>query len=287
MTFFRYPGGKSKIRKRLCEKLNLISPPSTFEYREPFFGGGSVGINFLSTVTKKPDLWLNDKDPGISSLWSAVINYPEELKERVCRFQPSIEHYNSFKNTLIENNAKTDSKESIVENGFQKLAVHQTSYSGLGTKSGGPLGGKLQKSKYKIDCRWSPKYLCKKIDKLSNAFSSVKIRENGCTNYDFEKLISEPGSAVLYLDPPYFEKGGSLYQFSFEESDHERFANLLKNTDHPFVLSYDDCDAIRDLYGWAQIETVHVNYTITATKDKASGKNISQRKPELIILPRR
>jgi len=43
--------------------------------------------------------------------------------------------------------------------GFKKLAIHQISYSGLGTKSGGPLGGKSQESIYKIDCRWSPKHI--------------------------------------------------------------------------------------------------------------------------------
>ena len=47
--------------------------------------------------------------------------------------------------------------------GFMKIAVHQLSYSGLGLRSGGPLGGRSQASPYKIDCRWSPEYIYKKM----------------------------------------------------------------------------------------------------------------------------
>ena len=70
----------------------------------------------------------------------------------------------------------------IVDLGFKKLAIHQTSYSGLGTKSGGPLGGAEQKSRYKIDCRWSPEYICKKVDKLHDLFAAIEVRDNCCTN---------------------------------------------------------------------------------------------------------
>ena len=52
--------------------------------------------------------------------------------------------------------AMPDDRGRIVDIGFKKLAIHQISYSGLGTMSGGPLGGAGQKSQYKIDCRWSP-----------------------------------------------------------------------------------------------------------------------------------
>ncbi|MGK3947026.1 DNA adenine methylase, partial [Streptomyces caeruleatus] len=76
---------------------------------------------------------------------------------------------------------------------------------------------------YKIDCRWSPKYIFKKIDILHQRFSKISLRNNVCTNFDFSELINDNmHDAILYLDPPYFVKGNDLYQNGFTENDHIR-----------------------------------------------------------------
>lgn len=61
-------------------------------------------------------------------------------------------------------------------------------------------------------------------------------------------MISSPGSdAFIFLDPPYFTatklygKNGSLHSF-----DHERLAATLKGSPHRFLMTYDDCDEIRE-----------------------------------------
>lgn len=286
MSFFRYPGGKSKLRKSISEHLNLYSDRFDLEYCEPFFGGGSIGLEFMSNNPDWKKIWINDRDSGVANLWTSLIRYPEELKSRVLEFIPSVEIFDEFKSDLLSNSISPQNKEETVEHGFKKLAIHQISYSGLGTKSGGPLGGRKQQSKYKIDCRWSPKYICKKIDKLREQFSSLKIKYNGCTSLDFTDLIHSKDNALLYLDPPYYVKGNDLYQFGFTEKDHERLSQSLKSTDHPWILSYDDCPEIRSLYEWAVVDMVSVNYSITATKDKESGKRLSREKSELLIYSR-
>ena len=176
----------------------------------------------------------------------------------------------------------------IVDLGFKKLAIHQISYSGLGTKSGGPLGGAEQKSQYKIDCRWSPEYICKKVDKLHDLFAAIEVRGNCCTNLDFADVIEDTDCcSLLYLDPPYYVKGNDLYQHGFTVEDHERLANALRNTEHAWVLSYDDCREVRQLYKWANVEPLRVNYSITAMKDKDTGERLSRTKTELLICPNR
>ena len=281
-SFFRYPGGKSKLLGIISKHLSLYSQDTSFEYREPFFGGGSVGIRFIADNPKWKNIWVNDKDIGVSSLWTSLFDYPEELKQKVQDFTPSVDAFDSFKEFLTTLFICPRQKAKIVEAGFKKLAIHQISYSGLGTKSGGPLGGREQKSKYPIDCRWSPDYICKKIDKLHKMFSSFEIRDSACTNLDFEDLIKENGKAFLYVDPPYYVKGNDLYQCGFTQEDHERLAKALYETPHSWVLSYDDCQEIRDLYQWASVKSVDVNYSITATKEH-SGERRSRKKSELII----
>ncbi len=285
MGLLRYPGGKQKLSDRICLSFASIDSMKSLEYREPFFGGGSIGIQMIKQYPQLSHIWINDLDFGISSLWTSVILYPDMLIEKVKSFIPSIDIYDEYKTSLLERRAYPDNPEDIVSVGFQKLAIHQISYSGLGTKSGGPLGGRSQNSNYKIDCRWSPDYICKQIRKMHVLFLKVIVRDQQCTHADFASMIQdESRQAFLYLDPPYFIKGNDLYQHGFTEKDHIRLADVLRKTKHTWLLSYDDCPEIRELYHWAQISEVNgVSYSITATKDKETGDRKSTSKNELFI----
>lgn len=283
--FFRYPGGKSKLKDQIVAKIEKIANGEKLEYREPFFGGGSIGLLTIEKIANIKHIWLNDFDLGISCLWRTLIQNPEYLKKLVENFKPSIEYFDKFKSDLTDPKTEIISDEDIAIHGFKKLAIHQISYSGLGTKSGGPLGGREQKSNYKIDCRWSPSYICKKIDSIHKKFSKLAIRNKMCTNLDFSKVINDNlCNSIIYLDPPYFDKGNDLYQHGLNYDDHLRLSELLKKTNHKWLLSYDDCPEIRDLYSWAKIEEIDgVNYSITALKDKDTGERTSRSKVELLI----
>jgi DNA adenine methylase len=278
VSFFRYPGGKSKLITEIIGKLKEHN--ANLEYREPFFGGGSVGLEFLKGHKQKA--WLNDKDVGIACLWKCVIHNKEKFKEKVMEFIPSVENFYKFKKELLGTNGmpSDDKIDEIVDIGFKKLAIHQISYSGLGTKSGGPLGGEKQQSDYKIDCRWSPAYICKKIDKLHEQFSNMNVTPD-VTSTDFSDLIlNEDSDSIIYLDPPYYDQGNKLYQCGFTVNDHKRLADLLSKTKHKWILSYDNCEEIRKLYNWAFIEELTVKYSIKLTKE---DNRISPNKTELLI----
>ena len=175
----------------------------------------------------------------------------------------------------------------IVDIGFKKLGIHQISYSGLGTMSGSPLGGVAQQSRYTIGCRWSPERVCKKVDEIHEMFAAVAVRGNCCTNLDFADMIEDTTCrSLLYLDPPYYVKGSDLYQHGFTTADHLRLADALRTTEHAWVLSYDDCSEVRRMYEWAKVEPLDVNYSITAIKNKNTGKRLSRTKTELLICPR-
>lgn len=283
MGFFRYPGGKGKVAKLIIERINS---GRIGNYREPFFGGGSIGLSLLEHSPPE-SIWINDGDIGVSCLWSSVIRFPEELKSHIRDFRPSVEAFDQFKESLLSLKFKEgDGKEKVVRVGFEKLAIHQISYSGLGTKSGGPLGGREQKSKYPIDCRWSPDYICKKIDKTHKLFARTKVKHNSCTPRSFLALLGDDEPNFAYLDPPYYIKGGDLYQKSFSEEDHELLSEGLRARKYPWLLSYDDHPRIRELYEWANIEEIDMNYTITATKDRETGERKSRSKTELLIFPK-
>ena len=284
MTFFRYPGGKTKLRMQIIKRLNRLLE-NDFEYREPFLGGGSIGTELLLNSSKVGTVWLNDKDFALSCLWTSVIRHPNDLIEKIAAFAPSIESFDQFKQRLLLPPPAACNDLDVVAYGFEKLAIHQMSFSGLGTKSGGPLGGRYPSAESLIGCRWSRNKMIRHVRMLHEIFKFHPIRGGCCTSVDFAEVIDDTSSnAVLYLDPPYFDKGSELYQHGFTALDHERLAYSLERTKHRWLLSYDDCDEIRNLYGWATVEKVrNVPYTINAPKNDSSCEPTALRKTELLI----
>lgn len=97
-------------------------------------------------------------------------------------------------------------------------------------------------------------------------------------NQDFERLIKtyDRATALFYLDPPYYN-AEQYYQDRFNKEDHERLRCVLGNIKGRFVLSYNDCHEIRELYkSYTIIEVERQNNLLTKT---GQGK----RYKELII----
>lgn len=298
MICFRYPGGKTKIRNEIVGRIKRYYEENdcydSRQYVEPFFGAGAIGLNFISSNPIKY-VMISDCDPAIFAFWDAVISYPDILCELVEEFIPSVEAFFEFKELLTSDEMqklKTLSRKERIKVGFAKLALHQISYSGLGTMAGGPLGGVKQLSKYKIDCRWNPDAIKKKIKKAHQILSSVVLNSDGFCNIDFTKAIDlqkekreleetdkkitkeveVPINRFFYLDPPYYNKGSELYQYSFDKKQHKILMRLLQQTKHPWLLSYDACDEIKKLYNWANIIELNLNYTINAKKKSSNKK---------------
>lgn len=74
-------------------------------------------------------------------------------------------------------------------------------------------------------------------------------------NKDFEALIRQydRDSAFFYCDPPYYltEKH---YAVGFPKENHYRLRDCLSNIKGRFLLSYNDCDFIQELYNGFYIE---------------------------------
>lgn len=89
------------------------------------------------------------------------------------------------------------------------------------------------------------------IRKLFGLFSQLQDRMANVVveNQDFETLIKhyDRPDAFFYLDPPYFSTE-DMYEVGFGWDDHVRLRDTLKNIKGKFLLSYNDCDEIRELY---------------------------------------
>ena len=82
------------------------------------------------------------------------------------------------------------------------------------------------------------------ITELKNRMANVVVE-----NQDFETLIKhyDRPDAFFYADPPYFSTE-DMYAVGFNLDDHVRLRDTLKNIKGKFLLSYNDCPEIRELY---------------------------------------
>lgn len=82
------------------------------------------------------------------------------------------------------------------------------------------------------------------IQQLETRMANVVVE-----NQDFETLIRhyDRPHTFFYLDPPYLNTE-DMYDVNFEWKDHVRLRDTLASIQGKFLLSYNDCMEIRDLY---------------------------------------
>lgn len=261
---YRYPGSKAKLLPILMEHLSpLLSKSNSF--CDVFIGGGSL---LLSVAAKYPTIKLfgNDKDKGVSSFWSIVASDDtQKLDELIRRLevQPTIELFYKLRETAPTND---------IEHAYRCLFLNRTCFSGI--LLSGPIGGREQKSKYKVDCRYNFKTLKKKILECNKLLIGRTTIDNvDVMSYD----VLKDESCVAYCDPPYVAAGNALYPEKMLPLQHKQLSDLLLNRTN-WIASYDDVPEIREFYKGKQIIDLAANYCIDGTKKNWKSKN------ELIIL---
>ncbi len=82
------------------------------------------------------------------------------------------------------------------------------------------------------------------IQQCSDRMQNVVVE-----NQDFETLIRhyDRPETFFYLDPPYMDTE-DMYDAPFGKKDHQRLRKLLGEIQGKFLLSYNDCPEIRELY---------------------------------------
>ena len=259
-------GGKFRQRKMIVEHVKkLYDPHKRVEFRDPFVAGAAVTFEMMRS-TNIHRYWLNDKDPAIVAFWQTVHKHSELLRAYIAKGAPTQNDFKIFCENLLTLKKVPIVSDLKVAIGYQKMVIQRLSRSGLGTIATSACGD--------IEERWNPNSLTNELENMSRMMLDNEVK---VTNYDFEQLIlDESRRAILYVDPPYFIRGKQIYQHNMSIDDHVRLSVLLKESHHRFVLSYDDCDEILDLYsGWTKIKRVPFKYT---------NSNVAEAKNELLII---
>lgn len=236
----RYPGGKNKLAKfiaLICEKNNING-----HYIEPYAGGASVALYLLINGHIK-EITINDLDRGIYAFWYSVLNNTEKFCRKIRNIEITIKNWKKFKK--IHFNPKAA---NLFDLGFATFFLNRTNRSGI--INGGVIGGKTQKGKYKINCRFNKEGLIKRIKLIASHKKNIHLY-----NLDSSDLIdkiqkeNKNSKTIFYFDPPYYLKGPSLYMNHYKEDNHRKVSKEIRKIRNvQWIVSYDNVSEIRRLY---------------------------------------
>lgn len=267
----RYPGAKRWMSGYISRSIahnNLL--PELFV--EPFAGGASVALAQLySGLVEK--VALNDRDPLVAAFWQTVFFDTDWLVDQIWKTEVTLENWERL---------KRQNPISIRGRAYKCLFLNRTSFSGVLAPNAGPIGGKAQKSKYKIDCRFTKETVIRRIQEVAAYKKRVAFVWN--LNWKaalariqkMQQMGSLPKTSLFYLDPPFYKKANSLYTFHFDHSSHAALQDFLTTFDEPWILSYDSCPEVIALYkdGGFRASNVNLIYTASQKSERGIGKEL-------------
>lgn len=269
----RYPGGKATLAGFFETTINTLGLDRP-TYIEPYAGGAGAGLELLlkGIVSK---VVINDLDPAIYACWKAMVKDSEAFLRLLDRTPITVDEWKKQREIYRQRHMWGVDQ---LELGFATFYLNRTSRSGV--LGAGVIGGLAQAGDYKIDARFKKDVLRARIERLAELSSRIRVtRQDGAARLR-EYLPKE--NVFAYVDPPYVEKGSSLYMSAFQESDHVGLATVLNgyaNTN--WVLTYDVSDLIRSLYKARDISEFQLLYSAHLRGAKDKLKRTSAR--ELIV----
>ncbi len=258
----RYPGGKNSLSKFFTELIDLNNLEGG-AYVEPFAGGAGAALSLLFSE-KVYKIVLNDKDHFIYCFWKAITEESECFIDRIRKTPVTIAEYNRQRKILTH----TSKRQSILDKGFAAFYLNRCNRSGI--LRAGPIGGRNQTGNWKIDARFNKEDLISRIQRIAVYAERIEVYNLDALDFLDQYLIHLPlknEKILVYLDPPYYQKGNDLYRVHFKKNDHINFADYFKRLENfRWLISYDDSDFIRGLFASNKQSFLKFNYFANKAK---------------------
>lgn len=263
----RYPGGKSRLSGFLRD-VRCLNRLGAHQVVEPFAGGAGASLALLY-LEEAPRIHINDADPAIYAFWWAATRCPRAFQRRLIDTPVTVSEWEKQRN-IYNSEART----SLLDLGFAAFYLNRSNRSGI-IRGGGVIGGLQQSGLWKMDARFNKVTLRKRLGRIDEFRARISVSCRDGTEL-LESMDSD--SAFFFIDPPYVQRGQTLYQNTLDLDYHARLARLLQSMpDCAWVLTYDDCSHVRGWYeGWANVRSFSLEYT-------ASSRRLGK---ELLITPK-
>lgn len=230
---FPYPGGKTRLLKHI---LPLIPEHTT--YVEPFAGGLAV---LLAKPRSKHEV-INDVNDDIVLFYRYLRHHPQALMGELATHFNSRRDFNDFLNqgtTLTE-----------LQRVVQWYVVKLNSYSGMSQM--------YSRGRYQYGSKFDRKRDIPRLQAVSERLNRVVIESQ-----DWEPVVQfhDGPQTFLYLDPPYLVRNRNAYD-PFTLPDIQRLRERLGRVQSSWLLSLNDCPAVREFFSGYAVREITLRYNI-------------------------
>ena len=257
----RYAGGKSLAVGYVLERL----PPGIKRLVCPFIGGGSVEVACAREIGL--EVIAYDVFDILVNYWQVQLSGPETLYRLLKEFTPTRQTFQRVKERLYAHWKEMDPL------ACDELAAH---YYFNSNTSYGPHFLGWPSDIYLQDPRYE-----KMIQKVRDFRAPTLSVE--CAS--FEESIPNHLRDFLYCDPPYYLEDGKTFTGMYPHRNfpvhhvgfnHQLLRDLLLGHEGGFILSYNDCETIREWYSGCEMFNPQWQYTF-GQGDTRIGDNRIQR----------
>lgn len=242
-SLIKWVGGKRLLRKQILKEF----PQEMTCYVEVF--GGAAWILFAREKHAEVEVY-NDVNHNLVNLFRCVKYHADALHEELQWVLVSKEQFEQAKED-VNNPNLTD-----IQRAARFFILVKCSF-----------GAKLQ------DFSGKRVSLSNTVENL--AMFRERLKSTIIEQMDFEKLVAlyDRKGTLFYADPPYYKSEG-YYAESFPDADHIRLKECLDRVQGKFILTYNDCPFIRELYQDYRIIPIERQSNITASTVQKSYKEI-------------
>lgn len=260
----RYPGGKTKLYSLIKPVITHNIHGNNRTYVEPFAGGSGLALRLLFRGDVDC-LVLNDIDYNVFCFWDICLHDADALCALIDNCTINMETWH--KQRVIYTNPLDHTRLQLA---FATFFLNRCNVSGI--ICGGPIGGHNQAGNYKLDARFNKDDLIRKIQCISKESGRISFFNLDAKEFlQNISMIYGRSETMLNIDPPYVKKGPMLYENSFTKSDHENLAQTITELDYKWIVTYDNCETIYNLYPNFRKEIITLNYSIGNAK---SGREL-------------
>lgn len=250
----RYPGGKSCLYDAVA-KILRINRLEKGHYAEPYAGGAGLALLLLFNGHVS-EVHLNDVDRSIWAFWNCILNDTDHFVRRLEDTPVDLDQWRLQKKIHENQDNFCD-----LDVAFATFFLNRTNRSGI-VKGAGMIGGYNQLGAYKIDCRFNKEDLVKRIRRIAKYKSRIHLYGIDALKFVGEMEAHLPNRSFMCIDPPYFNKGSSLYTSFYNEQDHLAVSQAILQLEKAWILTYDNTPEIAHLYRQRRQFNFDVNYSL-------------------------
>jgi DNA adenine methylase len=252
-TPLRYAGGKSKAYKLITQYIPRLPYPQRII--SPFVGGGSLESKWASELGVP--VYGFDIFDALVNFWNVLLSSPHELADKLQELTPTKEKYAEIKEMLLQWQYTQDMLKDWHTDYYKRDPIQLDDLTAAAyyyfnhNLSYGPMYLGWMSKIYESQTKW---------DKMVHNIRSYKNKDLHVEKASFVDVIPEHSGDLLYLDPPYYldkDSDNKMLKGMYPNCnidvhhtgfDHETLRDLLHNHKGSFILSYNNCETIREYY---------------------------------------